>query len=173
MKHQRSRPDRLNKSPAYGISGWRWRDDTVELAARVGACSVLDYGAGKGTLAEALSDTLLTVYNYDPVTYPALPKPAGIVVCTDVLPFLDRVLIADVLDDIKRLAKKAVFFVVPCHPDYKRAPDVIIEEPNWWLQYLARRWPNNAWDIVECFNDIKKPATKDTKTPRLRFTGFC
>ena len=156
--HERVGGEGVHKQ-AYGVSGWKWGDDVLDLAKEVGASTVLDYGAGKGTLEKHLSD-LIDIRSYDPITFPDTPEPADIVVCTDVLEFLGECR-GDVLTHIKELARKAVFIAVPKHPKEKAEPGLTIESLDWWEELLAEYWPS-----YRC--------TRTTfGTPRLIFVARC
>lgn len=174
-KHERTAPVGPHKLPAYGLSGWKWRADVLALVERVGARSVLDYGAGKGTLAAATIGDGLRVSCYDPITFPDKPKPADVVVCTDVLEHVEPDCLDAVLAHIHALARKAVLIAVPRHRAEKAAPGFALEAPEWWRQRLAAYWPRHEasvvrWTIKEEF--VPCDPDSEIHTPRLRFIGF-
>lgn len=147
---------------AYGVSGHKWAEIVLRQAERVRAYTILDYGAGKGTLKEALAGRI-PVVNYDPVTFPIDPTAAGLVVCTDVLPFVEKDYLPNVLDHIKKLAVKGVFIVVPFHPEHKGLEG---QRPlSFWSKYLRKWWP----DADAQFSGT----TLHGQTMRLEFRGRC
>ena len=123
----------------------KWYPLIMQLVGTLNARSILDYGAGKCKLAEALSH--LMVNSYDP-SIPAIadpPEPADLVVCLDVLEHIEPELLDNVLDDLKRLAIKGVFLTVSTRPAGKFLSDGrnahLIQKPaNWWLPKLMERW---------------------------------
>lgn len=156
---ERARKNHERKDKPCGVSGYRWAADVVKLARETGASTVLDYGAGKGTLAGCIRN--LEIRNYDPVTYPDHPETADIVVCTDVLEHVEN--LDAVLDHIQSLARMAVFFAVPKHPKEKKKPGLTIWPLSRWDRILRERWP-------ECCSDVVKWAPNGT--PRIRFVGY-
>ena len=123
----------------------QWYSMIEVLARKMGAVSVLDYGAGKGNFAQAYPH--LMVEQYDPAI-PGLdspPEPHDFVICLDVLEHIEPDLLDNVLDDIQRCAKKAVFLTVNMVPAGKFLPDgrnahLIQKPPEWWLPRLMQRW---------------------------------
>jgi hypothetical protein len=122
--------------PDYGVHGYRWVADVLALAKP--GDTILDYGCGKGTFAKAMAGRGFTVTEYDPGIpgKDALPAPADVVVCTDVLPFIEPGKVAAVAEHIRGLAERAAFIAVPYHPEAKLAlyPDVIrtqLEPAEW------------------------------------------
>lgn len=135
--------------PHYGAAGHRWAEHIVRLIRAVDIRSVLDYGAGKGTLGERLRSEFptLDVMAYDPARpgYDRLPLPADLVTCCDVLEHVEPACLDDVLDDIQRCARRFVFLVVATKPAAKHLPDgrnthLIVEPAEWWLGHILGRW---------------------------------
>lgn len=163
-KHQRP-PNTAMHEQEYGVSGWKWADDIMCLANAIGAENILDYGAGRGTLAKEIGQDI-KAQNYDPVTFPCNPDPADIVVCTDVLEQIDLESLDPCLDHIKSLARKAVFIVIPKHPK-RKAENAIRAGEDWWLERLSPRWPSHYSEWLE-----RRTAALKPRTPRLRFIGY-
>lgn len=140
----------------YGTNGHRHAGLVRELAAKVGAKTVLDYGCGKGTLADALEDSDLAVREYDPAV-PGKDQPpvrSDIVACTDVLEHIEPECLDLVLDDIAALTAKAALLVVHTGPAKKFLPDgrnahLTQQPPNWWLRKLADRMQIMQFVVVE------------------------
>lgn len=129
----------------YGISGQKYSEQVSQIAEQMGVTEILDYGAGKETLAQALPQYV--VHSYDPCI-PHLasePEPHNFVVCTDVMEHIEPDLIDNVLDDIARVAKQIVFFQIATSPASKTLPDgrnahLTVEQAEWWLTKLIERW---------------------------------
>lgn len=124
----------------YGTSGHKWATYVQNLCKMVGSTDVLDYGCGKSTLAQNLP---FTINQYDPaiVKYSMTPKPADIVVCTDVLEHIEPDCIVDVLRDICSLTKQLTFLCIANRPAKKVLEDgrnahLIQENEMWWLGHI-------------------------------------
>lgn len=140
----------LNKSlhesrKDYGSHGHRLAEFVSGLAANVGTEDILDYGAGKCTLANALPQ--LSVKNYDPAIpgIDELPEPSDMVVCGDVLEHIEPDCLDAVLDDLVRVTKKVVILAVATRPAKKTLPDGrnahLIQQPySWWLPKIWDRF---------------------------------
>lgn len=122
----------------------RWVKEIAELSRQYKTQDILDYGCGKSTLSLNLP---LPIKQYDPAIkrYSDPPEPADIVVCTDVLEHIEPEYLEAVLDDLKRLVKKAGFFTVACVEAKKVLADgrnahLIVESPEWWLRKLMERF---------------------------------
>lgn len=125
----------------YGVHGYRWTGALADVIDR--RWSILDYGCGKGALGKALRDNgVCAIAEYDPGIpgKDALPSPADYVVCTDVLPFVERDRLDDVIAHIVRLAIRGGFIAVPFHSAEKIRTGglpYINEAPEWWRARLA------------------------------------
>lgn len=138
----------LNQLAAEGKwagSGQRYAAEAWLLATNVGAKSILDYGAGPGFLKLALRECPIRVYEFDPGIpgKDAMPKPADVVVCTDVLEHVEPNRLHFVLKHLFDLTDKAGYFVVAVRPADKRLPDgrnahLIIDTPRWWFDELSK-----------------------------------
>lgn len=112
----------------------------------MGIDSILDYGAGKQTLAKSLST--LPVTSYDPAIEKISEKPEGkfdLVVCTDVMEHIEPDYLDAVLDDLRRYTGKMVFLNVATRPAVKSLPDgrnahLIVEDYRWWWPKLVERF---------------------------------
>lgn len=139
------------RSSNYGTSGHKWADKVLNLAGQVEAKTVLDYGCGRGTLLKALRDKYgnlpFDFIEYDPAIPEKSEKPvrADLVVCGDVLEHIEPDCLYAVLDDIRSIARLAVFLVVSTVPAAKHLADgrnahLIVEPIEWWLPKLMLRW---------------------------------
>lgn len=136
--------------PDYGISGYRYADKILQLSEHLNTRDILDYGAGKMTLAKSLP---FPIQNYDPFI-PEIcgyPHPADIVVNTDCMEHVEEEFVRDVLIDIRNLTKKMVFFEIATRPAQKTLPDgrnahITIHPASWWLERLISYFEPASFD---------------------------
>lgn len=136
----------------YGVNGHRHLKTVLNLVDRFGAATVLDYGCGQANLskhAKRVSPALFI--NYDPAVplYSALPAPADVVACTDVLEHVEPLNLSFVLEHIASLTNKAAFFEIACRPAKRVLSDgrnahINLHDGLFWFDTL--RW---YFDIVE------------------------
>lgn len=142
----------------YGVSGHRWADNVLALADKLQAKSILDYGCGKGMLGWQIRAVFklrplpFEYFEYDPAIEgkDAAPLPADLVVCGDVLEHIEPEHLEDVLDDLRGLARKAVFLVVSTQLAAKVLADgrnahLIVKPSLWWLPKILDRWDLNSF----------------------------
>jgi hypothetical protein len=125
----------------YGVGGAKHADTVRKLCERLKTQSVLDYGCGKGYLGKELP---FPIWEYDPAVpgKQETPRPADIVVCTDVLEHIEPEKLMFVLDDIKRCVKKVGYFTIHTGPAQKTLPDgrnthLIQKKADWWREALS------------------------------------
>jgi hypothetical protein len=125
---------------AYGVGGGKHADTVLKLCERLKTTSVLDYGCGKGYLAQALP---FPIWEYDPAIpgKQDSPRAADLVVCTDVLEHVEPDRLAFVLADLKRCTRKVGYFVIHTGPASKTLPDgrnthLIQRGRAWWEKRL-------------------------------------
>ena len=138
---------------AYGVGGGRHAETVKRLVATITPKlqSVLDYGCGKGYLAKALP---FPIWEYDPA-FPdkaEAPRPADLVVCTDVLEHIEPDKLHFVLHDLARVVNRVGYFVIHMGPASKTLPDgrnthLIQRNRKWWAQKLKRHF--TVGQIVE------------------------
>lgn len=123
----------------YGGRGYLWGPTVIEIANRYDVRSILDYGAGQGTLGRDLRAAGFDCREYDPaIPHMAdAPEFADMVTCTDVLEHIEPDKLDNVLAHIRQLARKVAFLVVACRPANKLLPNggnahLIIERKEWW-----------------------------------------
>jgi len=136
---------------SYGSGSFRWSQQVSDLKAEIEAETVLDYGCGKGILKLALGNAEW-LREYDPAIAgkDAPPRPADLVVCTDVLEHVERDKILNVLEHIRSLAKKGVFLAISTRPSSKTLADgrnahLLIEDAAWWRAQLERFFRIVSW----------------------------
>jgi 2-polyprenyl-3-methyl-5-hydroxy-6-metoxy-1,4-benzoquinol methylase len=148
----------LHQDPRYGS---RVRHKLYvaigELAMKVGAKTILDYGCGKGEMSKHLSK----VTNYDPAVYEYFgkPRPHDVVACCDVLEHVEPECLEEVLQDIERVAKKAIYLVISTRLASKILSDgrnahLIVESPSWWLEKIKTSF--TGWQVKTV--DTSKPS---------------
>lgn len=127
----------------YGTSGAKYAPVVFDLASKLQTLDVLDYGCGKRTLEKNLIN--FQVKNYDPAIpeFSAMPEPADIVVCTDVMEHIEPDCLDAVLTHIKDLTKKIAFISVATRPARKTLSDgrnahLIIQEGDWWFAKMSK-----------------------------------
>lgn len=127
--------------PEYGNNGHVYASAVAELITDYGG-TVLDYGCGKARLSEVIPCAC-----YDPAVerFSAMPGPADIVVCTDVLEHVEPEHLDRVLDHIKALTRKAALIVVALRKAKKSLADgrnahLIIESDQWWRDKIGARF---------------------------------
>lgn len=129
----------------YGRSSKMWADYVSNLVRDEGYRSVLDYGAGKGELKARLPR--LGIREYDPAIpgKTRRPKPAELVVCTDVMEHIEPELLDNVLKDLKRVTERKLFFTVCTLRSSKTLPDgrnahLIIQDQDWWRDKIGQHF---------------------------------
>lgn len=127
---------------AFGVGGGKHADVILKLSKDLGTTSILDYGCGKGYLAKALP---FPIWEYDPAIpgKDASPRPADIVVCTDVLEHVEDGKVQFVLGDIRRCLLKCGYFVIHMGPAQKTYADgrnthLTQRSQTWWEAKLAK-----------------------------------
>lgn len=135
----------LHATPrGYGAKGHKWASTVAYLQQTFRAESILDYGCGGGGLMTALQYHLrlpARIEEYDPAIAgkDALPRPADLVICTDVLEHIEPNRLMTVLDHLRSLTQTAAFLVIALDPANKTLSDgrnahLIQESPEWWSE---------------------------------------
>lgn len=136
----------------YGVGGKKHAPTVLKLTEQISKqyvkkgkppfVSVLDYGCGKGYLGKELP---FPIYEYDPAIdgKKESPRPADLVVCTDVLEHIEPDKLECVLDDIRRCTKNVAFFAIHTGPSSKVLADgrnthLIIEGKEFWREKLSK-----------------------------------
>ena len=127
---------------AYGVGGNRHAQTVLKLSETIHTQSILDYGCGKGYLAKALP---FPIWEYDPAIpgKQESPRPADIVVCTDVLEHIEPDKLLYVLDDLRRCTKQVGYFTIDLKPSTKfyadgRNTHLIQKDESWWAHKLKK-----------------------------------
>lgn len=146
----------LHAEGGYGVTGQQYMPTIFhgvsQLAKRLGAVHVLDYGSAGGNTMRALRERFwlppsVTDACYDPFVdeYAGEPKPADFVICTDVLEHVEPECTAAVLDHMKSLTKRVVFFVISLQRANKTLADgrnahINLRDAEYWLKEIRRRF---------------------------------
>ena len=119
----------------------------IDVARNNKMKSILDYGCGKGMFKQAASRLApdLTVTEYDPAIpgKDALPEPADLVLCLDVLEHIEPALLDAVLRHIRSVTIKGALLRPSLVPALKTLQDgrnahLIVEAPGWWQGKVSR-----------------------------------
>jgi 2-polyprenyl-3-methyl-5-hydroxy-6-metoxy-1,4-benzoquinol methylase len=151
----------------YGVGGGRHAKFVLQLTNDLKTQSVLDYGCGKGYLAKALP---FPIWEYDPAIEgkDQPPRPADIVLCTDVLEHIEPERLDFVLDDLQRCTKKVGYFVISTRLATKTLADgrnthLIVQNKDWWYKKISRYfkiaqviWKNEEIHMIVSSNGIRK-----------------
>lgn len=121
----------------------------LSAANEIEAESILDYGCGPAFLGKMMTSVMWPGVwrNYDPGVpeYEALPEPADLVVCNSVLEHSEPEFLDNVLDHLASVTKHTVLIIISCYPsglvlEDGTSPHKIVENPNWWMPHLIKRF---------------------------------
>lgn len=128
----------------WGTTGARYSGDAVGALLRRGyLLTALDYGAGKGTMANAFPQ--VDWEEYDPGIPGKDVKPLGtfdLVTCTDVMEHVEEDKVEAVIADLANYTGKVLFVDIACYPTGKvfdsgpyegQDLHITIREPDWWI----------------------------------------
>ena len=138
----------MHENPHYGEASVGYASLVTSLIDKLQINEMLDYGAGKGRLAESIKpDRKLLIELYDPARpeWADEPNPRQFVACIDVLEHIEPELLDNVLDDLKRVTLEYGLFTIHTGPAIKTLPDgrnahLIQEDYKWWLPKLWDRF---------------------------------
>jgi hypothetical protein len=144
----RDQQTELHKNPDYGVASTHFAPVVSRIINDYKVQELLDYGAGKGRLAESLDvDHDITVQQYDPAIpeFSAEALESEMVACIDVLEHIEPELLDNVLDDLKRVTRSIGLFTVATEEAMKTLNDgrnahLIVEPASWWLPKIMERW---------------------------------
>lgn len=134
-----------SKNAGYGRSA-TCLSEIQTLCRTRGYKNLIDYGCGKGLLADKLEPEF-SVQRYDPATFPTPPVPADLVICMDVMEHLcidnhdgEMSYYKHVLRHQSRLSEN-LFANISCRPAVHRLPNgmnchTLVRSPEWWLDQI-------------------------------------
>lgn len=141
--------------PTWGVFGQNFADLAGVIYKKHGCRSALDYGCGKRTMEKALG---FPINNYDPAIpeCSALPNPAEMVICTEVLEHIEPECLDGVLDHIRECTQKLALLTVATKPAGQMLPDgrnahLIVRNYRWWLPKIWERF-----EIMSMTRDHKR-----------------
>ena len=123
-----------------------------QLARKLGACAILDYGSGPGLLGRSMRQAFadipsVTLREYDPAIEgkDAEPEKADLLFCGDVLEHVEVECTDAVLRHISDLTSHLAIIIVALEPAKKTLPNgmnahICLQKPNWWLSKLRRHF---------------------------------
>lgn len=163
-------------NPDYGMASVHFAPLIAQVIRANKVREVLDYGAGKGRLAQALPGHLkepVTVVPYDPAVeaWSGPPRPTDMVACIDVLEHIEPDCLDAVLDDLKRLTLRIGLLTITTGPAKRILPDGrnahLIQQPAaWWLPRIMARFELIAFNRMEYgFWVIVEPVQSATGKP--------
>jgi hypothetical protein len=139
----RNQLTQLHRKRSWGADGEKHAEVVNAFAVSLHAETLLDYGCGEAKLAAALP--AFKWQNYDPgvIAHQKMPKPADVVVCSDVLEHVEPDKLENVLDHLWRLSSRGAYFVISTKVALAVLPDgrnahLIVESAEWWLTQLER-----------------------------------
>ena len=144
----RKEQETLHENPNYGVASVSFAPMVTNLINTLGIDEMLDYGAGKGRLAQSINPQRRVIIElYDPAMpdYCEAPEPRQFVTCIDVLEHIEPDLLDNVLDDLKRVTKQYGFFTIHTGPAIKTLQDgrnahLTQETYEWWMPKIWDRF---------------------------------
>lgn len=147
------------ENPNYGVASVGFAPLVAQVIRGNNIRQLLDYGAGKGRLAETLPQHVkepVAVIPYDPAieAWSAPPQPADMVTCIDVLEHIEPDCLDAVLDDLQRVTRMVGLFTVHTAPALKVLSDGrnahLTQQPaTWWLPKLMARFELIAFNRMD------------------------
>ena len=156
----RQQQEQLHENPQYGVASEAYAPLVAKACNQYDIRELLDYGCGKGRLAESLMrnrmvDHPMRFQHYDPAVpkWAADPEPCEMVACIDVLEHIEPALLDNVLDDLQRLTQAIGVFTVSTIPAKKTLADgrnahLIVQSESWWLPKIMERFDLHVFQKV-------------------------
>jgi hypothetical protein len=139
---------RLHDNPAYGVASLHFAPIVEKLLRQTAFKTILDYGAGKRRLREALGpiikDAGLEYFACDPA-FPEYgkPTPADLVCCIDVLEHVEAQFLDEIFHELASNTLGLAFLTIHMGPAGKTLSDGrnahLIQKPqSWWLPRISQ-----------------------------------
>lgn len=141
-----------DKHEDYGSASLMYAPIVGKIANAYKVKELLDYGAGKLRLWEAINtrkliDHPIQYIAYEPSDerFAETPDPAQMVACIDVLEHIEPDLLDNVLDDLERVTRQICILSITTVPAMKALPDgrnahLIVQPMEWWLPKIMQRF---------------------------------
>lgn len=137
--------------PDYGVASLSHAPIVGRMINQLGIQTVLDYGAGKGRLAQALQahqfdhDVSLAMFEPAIPAWAEDPEPAQMVCCIDVLEHIEPECLEAVLDHLRDLTQRVLYCTVHIGPAKKFLSDGrnahLTQQPAaWWVPKFLDRF---------------------------------
>jgi FkbM family methyltransferase len=131
-----------DSNPSYGMGGSKYADTVLKLSTQLKTTDILDFGCGKRMLQKSLP---FPIWNYDPAIpeVAEYPKPARIVICTDVLEHIEPDKLPIVLSELSKLTLEVGYFVISTRKAVKTYSNginahLIVQGKDWWEKKLTK-----------------------------------
>lgn len=144
----REEQERLHENPEYGVASVAYAPLVTSLIDQLGINEMLDYGCGKGRLAQSINPRRpVKIEMYDPAReeFSEDPSAREFVVCIDVLEHIEPELLDNVLDHLQELTLSYGLLTIHTGPAVKTLSDgrnahLIQEDFRWWLPKIWKRF---------------------------------
>lgn len=139
----------LHAKPEYGVGNVKYAPYVLPHLKQIKAKSVIDYGCGKGELADFLEHAELPhVQRYDPAIAAFSVKPKGpfdVLINSCVLEHIPESELDDILQDMASMAPHAFYIIntqlaVEILPDGRNA-HLTVKPAAWWKLRLEQFYP--------------------------------
>lgn len=147
----------------WGVTGWGHAPHVHAIMVQEGLSTLLDYGSGQGKLGHwfAKNAPRVDLREYEPgiPKRAALPIPAEIVACIDVMEHIEPECVIDVLDHIQSLAQHRVYFNISMRLAGRilndgRNAHLTIQPYEWWTALLKERWNETKFSLARDGNSF-------------------
>ncbi len=147
--HYRNQQTELHhKHDLYGAKSMVFAPVVAILINEMNIQTMLDYGCGKGRLAQSLKinhDIKCTQYDPAIAEFSETPSPQELVCCIDVLEHIEPEYLDNVLHHLKALTRRVGFLTIHTGPAKKILSDGrnahLIQEPiEWWFPIIKQHF---------------------------------
>jgi hypothetical protein len=138
-----------------GYGSYQYIDQLSSIVTKYDCRTMLDYGCGKGLQYSEKNNfaNLIGISEYalhDPAYKPYAVLPPGtwdLVICLDVLPFIDEFYIDEVVDlMLSRCNKMCVVALQDISIINRKKPFVCIKDQAWWQEKLSHKKIQLIWN---------------------------
>lgn len=145
----------LHEQGNYGASGWRHFEPVLMAALCMDNPVLLDYGCGQCTLSKSLYEAGWKglIREYDPCVSgkDAMPEPADLVICTDVMEHVEENRVPNVFDHMRSLTKRLCYVSIAIRPANKSLPNgmnahITQRKPKWWVKKASKAGWSQVFD---------------------------